>query len=236
MPELLWGDTSAVSIAGFILKRTDYADGDLYRSHQYDKRHRYPADPAAAVCFCFGTIQSGFFDANQVRMGTLVRPVSAESENLELMTHDGYLITVSTALGAVGAPTGSMPDTLLFTGTDCTGSAYFAIKNDWMRSRDGQIIRIGPLPGDLFRIEWGQSEAIEAYSMLAFFEPQCIPLEEPLLEPEAVLATSVTPGVYGISLIETESGFVRGFQPPFTTSVDKPNIISCNGFESCPVQ
>lgn len=138
-----------------------------------------------------------FYDANQSRMGTLVRPIGAGSNNLELMTHDGYLITIGTEIGVITEPTNDpKPEVLHFSNEDCTGISYFSANSDWMKHRGGQIIRVGPLPGELFSVEWGSFASIEMRSSLSFFAVGCSIEEQGYIVSEAVKATAVSPGEY----------------------------------------
>ena len=178
-----------------------------------------------------------FYDADNTRMGTLVRPVASETQIIELMTEDGYLMQIGTDLGVVMSS--SETSTLWYTTEDCTGTVYLEANSNWLKYRGGdqltqggQLLIIGPtIDGLLARIPWGASTSIDAASTINLFEPLCGQLDSLKNIPEAVAITNPHPSVYGMKYIDP--GF-WGYVPPFTAYVEEPDLISCSGFESCP--
>lgn len=169
-----------------------------------------------------------FRDASGVHMGALVRPLDSEPSAIELMTDDGYLMVVSSANGFAGLnpvlDAGNAFDTY-FTEPNCQGNGYFEATSNWMLYRGGQVIQTVP-GGSMYRIPWGAAIEITAQSWAPALEPLC--------SPSSAVVMAVQPEFVPDSYGATVSQFGSLFQQPFVTSIERPNVISCNGFESCP--
>lgn len=187
---------------------------------------------------CLAQSTLAFFNADGQRMGTIVRPVGQQSEDLELMSADGYLFQVDTQEGYLIKPPGNfLPETLYWTNDDCTGRSFVVGEDDYILYRGGQILSIGPPDGFLVAVAWGQAGTMQALSSQSLLEPVCQAAPSALKVLNAVEVTTINPSAIGASLIELgefPGFFVWGFKPPFDARVEKSNIISCSGFESCP--
>jgi hypothetical protein len=188
----------------------------------------------AATGSCFAQSDLVLHDADGDRMGVFSYATGSSSREIVLSTHDGYLIQIEPIDGALAQ--GELSD-LFYISNDCSGQGYIQLSGStsgWLAERGGHIVQLGarrsPTPFYV-RVEWTPPEG-PIFTAKSYQNAQgCYAVHRTNFQ--GVPATEVNPTAYGI---KQRADLSWGFKLPFTTSVERPDNIFCNGFESCPTQ
>lgn len=174
-----------------------------------------------------------FYDFNGARIGELLRPHGPLDKFIEVLTSDNYLMTVDVTNGAVTTEEGFVPSTFYVETELCNNGGKWFLRievttPDWVHSRGGKIIPIAA-EGGFVQVEWGRSAPITAQWEIVLDPGFCV-VPDGNTTFSAVAVTVFKAEQRGIHL---NNNGVWGFKTPFTVKFERPDTISCNGFESC---
>jgi len=189
---------------------------------------------------CFAQVGVALFDAEGDRIGQIFDAPAGSF--FVLMTSDGYLIRIGLHDGFLDQPFGSKED-IFYTDLDCEGQAYITAINAGGWTRVGAIYQVGnSIKYDTFiRTEWALGATLASVNSKRKFTNVTNGTCENFLEPsetDFVPVTHIDYNKYGINFIpendDHDAGY--GYPTPITSSVEKPDGLFCNGFESCPAK
>ena len=143
----------------------------------------------------------------------------------QYMTPDGYIMSVNS--GGYVETTGNIIVTeLLYQSVDCSGQAY--IKKEFLSS---EIVHLGSDRTNLVFARTDHSGVNFTIPMQSNKTPQgvCVPWANPE-DRNVIRTTEINPEDYGIK--EAINGLWRVHIQE--REVQRPEIISCSSFESCP--
>lgn len=143
------------------------------------------------------------------------------------LTPDGYLLTLS-GIGSTSNSALVAPTRLVYESDDCTGQAY--VENNASNSQlQGEIFQIGINKDSLHaRMDRGVKAFAKVVASQKIEDAVCKQIVAQ--NANTIVVEEVQPTDYGIT--ESISGTWRVNIETF--DVQLPNLISCNGFESCP--
>ncbi|MFC1797007.1 hypothetical protein ACFL1V_07925 [Pseudomonadota bacterium] len=180
------------------------------------------------------------YDADGDRIGTLIDIDYTENGYLYLAyTDDGYFVEFFANTGKI--PGQVSPHQLFYQSNDCSGQPFaqsIVYRNSLSYLdviRGGEILP--HLPGNsvmnpaYVKLNWGKPEWSSGKVPVHYQSWESQDCVGETGEIEGWPVEKIDYLLYGISNLP---GGGSGFNPPITATVEKSELISCDGFESCP--
>ena len=168
-------------------------------------------------------------DADGARLGEAIEGLASTS--ILVLTNDGYIMRIDVNSGKFynfGL------SGFRYISNNCSGQAYVSGNTTAAPGVvGGQIVSVenAALTPTFARIEWFPTHH-SIYALSSGKPGACNPLDSFLSH--VVAATPVEPATYNIKQIGAADEW--GFKKPFSMLREKPDVIFCNGYESCPTE
>ena len=182
-----------------------------------------------ASSFSFGQTSFALIDGSGKTIGWLM---DKEGAYLRAITPGGLIVTMIADTGVLTTLDFNMPAELLYESIDCSGQAYI----ERLGLNKYPAMEVFPLASDVssWVVAAGSSEVINLTRTIRSSKDKnadCLALQ---VEQEMAvnLASEIDPAQLGFERAPT--GTRWDVISPLTMKVERSEIISCNGFESCP--